>query len=620
MTAAALAAITVTSTFLLVYGLNLLYLSVRAARLRPAAESHTLPDPLPAVLVQLPIYDERHVAARVIEAAGALDWPRARLSIQVLDDSDDDTTELAGAAVAGLRARGIDASHVRREARRGYKAGALADGLRRSHSELVAVFDADFVPPPDFLRRAVPSFADRRVGFVQARWGHLNETHSLFTRMQALVIDFHYLVEQVVRARLGYPTNFTGSAGLWRRAAIDDAGGWRADTLTEDLDLSYRAQVRGWTAVFLEDLVVPQELPVSVNAYRAQQTRWATGSFQCARRLLRPLLESPLPRFAKFQGTMHLLGYAAPLAMLTQLVAYAALLASDLHPAPALTWWLAASLLSLAPTVGISVAQARRGRRWWAQLPAGLGWTLIGLGTSLTVATAVWRAARGGGEFRRTPKFAIRTGGRERHAWRASSYFLPQDAFAWVELAAGLTTVAVLLAALSAQRWVMAAYALLFAAGFLTMGLGSFAQAVIVIRSFALTAAVFAACGAVLFVFAGQPDPFEDSYQHWLIAANLATSGHLNDPLFQMQDTWLPAYEVLAAGVLKVAGTWQLGALKLLSAALGLLTLGLTYALAGSRRRGLLAVLLLGLNPAFVLTSTTAVSEPLLVTALLGSV
>jgi hypothetical protein len=615
MAAVVLGLLGLTSAFLFAYGANVLYLSLRAARATPPPTHPPISDPPPHVLVQLPVYNERYVATRVLDAACSLDWPRRRLTVQVLDDSDDETTELIATAAARWRARGIDVRHVRRHGREGYKAGALAHGLTLSRAPFVAVFDADFVPPRDFLRRALPAFSAPRVGFVQARWGHLNRTHSLFTRLQALMTDFHFLVEQAMRPRLGFPTNFTGSAGVWRRAAIEDAGGWSAATLTEDLDLSYRAQLRGWRGEYLEDLVVPQELCVAVNAYRAQQSRWATGSFQCVRRLLWPLLCSPLPRAARFQGAMHLLGYGAPLAMLAQVACYPVLVAGDLGR-ETFPWWMAASLISLAPAVGMSIAQARAGRSWLRSLPLCLAWSVLGAGTALTVAVALGRALRGGGGFERTPKFAIDERGED---WRSKRYVRRRDRLAPAELAAAAVALGLALAAVSSHRWVMAGYALLFALGFLAMGLGGLLQALPDRRRPAQAALALGSCGLVLLAFTRLPEPFEDGYQHWLIAANLATTGRLADPLFQMQDTWLPAYQVLAALVLKLVGIWRLDALELMSAALGVVTLLFTYRLAGGHRPGVIAVLLLTLNPAFLLTSTSAVAEPLLVAALTGA-
>jgi cellulose synthase/poly-beta-1,6-N-acetylglucosamine synthase-like glycosyltransferase len=632
--AAALAVIAASSVFLLVYGLNLLYLSWRALGLPPVRRLPVLGEaPDGTVLVQLPIYNERYVAERVIDAVANLDWPRERLEIQVLDDSDDDTPEIVAPVVDRWRRAGIAISHVRRNSRSGYKAGALAHGLTLSEAPYVAIFDADFVPARDFLRRMLPSLGGSWVGFVQARWGHLNEDFSLFTYLQSLMTDFHFLVEQAVRSRAGYPMNFTGSAGIWRREAIDDAGGWSGTTLTEDLDLSYRAQLRGWKPVYLEDVVVPQELPVSANAYRSQQRRWATGSFQCAAMLMRPLLRSRRLRAAhKFQAAMHLLGYVAPIAMLAQIACYPVLLwgLASGQRVPGLALPAVASALSLAPAAGMAVAQWRRGREWWLHWYGLLGWSVLGAGTSLTVLASTWGAVRGGGEFERTPKYRIEHMGED---WRSKAYFKASDLRSAFELAAGLAAGALAIAAISYGQGLLALYSGLFSAGFLYLSLTSTVQSLRQVPYEVLQPAIrsllprlqapalLILCGLVLLGVAQVlPDPFEDSYQHWLIAANLATTGRLQDPLFQMQDTWLPAYHVLGAAVLRVAGIWQLGALKAVNVGLGVATLGLVYRLAGARGRGLIAVALLALNPIFVLTTTQAVAEPLLVLFLVAAV
>src|SRR5580704_2504581 len=324
--ATTLSLIGITSVLLFAFGLNLLYLTWRATRLRPRPERTIARGDEPLVCVQVPVYNERYVAERVIDAVCEIEWPPERLEVQVLDDSDDETTSIVARRVAMWQLQGIHIMHVRRGTRVGYKAGALAYGLTLTQAPLVAIFDADFVPPRDFLRRAVGAFDDPKVGFAQARWGHLDEGYSWFTRLQALAIDFHFLVEQAVRSADGYFTNFTGTAGIWRRKAIEDSGGWSADTLTEDLDLSYRAQLRGWRAVYLENLVVPEELPVSIDAYRRQQSRWATGSFQSAFKLLIPVLRSRNRAAVKLQATVHLLAYGIGPLMLLQLVCYPVLL------------------------------------------------------------------------------------------------------------------------------------------------------------------------------------------------------------------------------------------------------------------------------------------------------
>jgi cellulose synthase/poly-beta-1,6-N-acetylglucosamine synthase-like glycosyltransferase len=250
----------------------------------------------PVVTVQLPVYNEMYVVDRLIAAVCDLDYPLDRLQIQVLDDSTDETRDIVALAVRRYAARGFDISQVHRQDRTGYKAGALEAGLRTARGEFVAVFDADFVPQADFLRKTIPYFVDSQVGVVQARWGHLNQSYSLLTRVQAVMLDGHFVLEHGGRNRSGCFFNFNGTAGVWRRAAIADAGGWQHDTLTEDLDLSYRAQLRGWRFLFLPDLVTPAEVPVEMNAFKSQQHRWAKGSIQTCRCRSKPRRSSTSPR------------------------------------------------------------------------------------------------------------------------------------------------------------------------------------------------------------------------------------------------------------------------------------------------------------------------------------
>jgi len=470
----ALAVVAVTSVILFIYGLNLLYLSWLSLRLPYRAPRRVAIGEEPEVTVQLPVYNERYVAERVIDAAARIEWPASKLLIQVLDDSDDDTVGIVAARVAWWSLRGVRMVHVRRPVRTGYKAGALAHGTGLTTAPFLAVFDSDFVPPADFLRRTVGAFADARVGFVQARWGHLNERYSWLTRLQALSIDFHFLVEQAVRSRGGYFTNFTGTAGVWRREAITAAGGWSAATLTEDLDLSYRAQLAGWSSFYVEDLVVPQELPVAANAYRAQQSRWATGSFQCAWRLLGPVVKTaPRP----WQAVVHLLSYGVPVLMLAQLACYPILLAARVNHDGLVDFVrlpLAINLISLAPSVAFTVAQVRLGRRWWHGAPSLLC-QVIGAGLSLTIWRALLRSTRAGGEFKRTPKYRIESPGQD---WLEATYRTPLDRIWLLEFAFGLAGLAVGVEAVALGEYLMAAYATLIAGGFLYVAGASFVQAV----------------------------------------------------------------------------------------------------------------------------------------------
>src|SRR5438046_7250468 len=532
--------------------MNLLYLTWRATRLRPARPDPAPQGTEPLVCVQIPIYNERYVAERVIDAVCAIEWPANRLEVQVLDDSDDETAPIVDARVARWRRRGLEGTQVRRQKRTGFKAGALAHGMTLTQAPFIAIFDADFVPPADFLRRTMGVFADESVGFVQARWGHLDEGYSWFTRLQALAIDFHFLVEQAARSAQGYFTNFTGTAGVWRRAAIDDSGGWSSATLTEDLDLSYRAQLRGWRAAYLEDLVVPEELPVSIDAYRSQQSRWATGSFQCAFRLLGPVWRSRNRLATKIQATIHLLAYGVGPLMLVQLVCYPTLLLTvGRHNIP---WQLGDALLlglgvAISPCLGFIVAQTRRGRPWWTGVPS-LFCQVIGAGMSLNVIVALLAAFRTGGTFVRTPKHHIVQRGQE---WRDQAYVRVGDPRALLEAALGLGALSILPVAIAMDQTLLAIYSGLFALGFLlvaSLSLVDFMEvlalrrlgrrALTLMRAIAPARTLMAIAAALLLVAAQMPEPFEDGYSHWLIAANLAATGTPHDPLFGMEDTWLP--------------------------------------------------------------------------------
>ena len=262
--------------------------------------------PEPIVTIQLPLYNELYVINRLIDAVCALDYPRERLEVQVLDDSTDETVEAVAQTVAAYRARGYDIHHIRRGGRQGFKAGALQHGLALARGDYVAIFDADFVPQPSFLRETLPFFEDSNIGLVQTRWEHLNGEYSLLTRAQAIALDGHFVIEQEVRNKAGYFINFNGTGGIWRKSAIEDAGGWNSDTLTEDLDLSYRAQLKGWKFKYLVDFTSPAELPAEVTALKSQQFRWTKGAIETARKILPQLWRSDFPLRVKIHSTFHL--------------------------------------------------------------------------------------------------------------------------------------------------------------------------------------------------------------------------------------------------------------------------------------------------------------------------
>jgi cellulose synthase/poly-beta-1,6-N-acetylglucosamine synthase-like glycosyltransferase len=285
--------------------------AVRAARVPVAAGGVALAPPeeeeWPFVTIQLPIYNELYVIERLMEAVADFDYPTDRFEIHVLDDSTDETVDVVAAKVAELRARGIDVRQIRREKRQGFKAGALRDGMEFARGEFIAIFDADFLPRPDFLRKTIPYFENEDVGVVQTRWEHINEDYSLITRLQALQLNVHFTVEQAGRMRGDYLLQFNGTAGVWRRETIDSAGGWEADTLTEDLDLSIRAQLKGWRIVFLEGIGSPAELPAEMNSFKSQQHRWMKGGAETAKKMLPTVWSSPLSLRQKLQATSHLL-------------------------------------------------------------------------------------------------------------------------------------------------------------------------------------------------------------------------------------------------------------------------------------------------------------------------
>lgn len=288
-----------------IYGVHRLWLVFlyRQSRQRPTPDRF---DQLPTVTIQLPMFNESRVAQRIIDAVCHLDYPRDRIQVQVLDDSTDETQQIARARVDHWRQLGTDIEYIHRTNRDGYKAGALANGMRTATGEFILIFDADFIPPPDFIHNIIHHFTDESVGMVQARWEHINRNDSLFTRSQAVFLDGHFIIEHTARNRRGRWINFNGTAGAWRRSAIDDAGGWQGDTLTEDVDLSYRAQLAGWQFVYLPNVTCPAELPQRLNAFKSQQHRWVKGTIQCAHKLLPSILRTTSSTGAKIEAFIHL--------------------------------------------------------------------------------------------------------------------------------------------------------------------------------------------------------------------------------------------------------------------------------------------------------------------------
>jgi len=430
----------------------------------------------PVVTTQLPIFNERNVIERLLRAVCAFDYPQGRHEIQVLDDSTDDTSELVGRLVAQMREAGHDVHHIQRTHRTGYKAGALAEGLKVARGELVAVFDADFVPQASFLRQTVPFLVmEPRCGFVQTRWGHRNRSFSFLTMAQSIGIDGHFVVEQSARAWNRLFLNFNGTAGIWRKAAIADAGGWSADTLTEDLDLSYRTQLAGWTARFLFGVVTPAEIPTDINAFKAQQRRWAKGSIQTALKLLPTVLRrADQPLFKRLQAVLHLTHYLVHPLILTM----------TLLVLPLLLWargelfggWIMVPLAGLltaalfAPSSLYLFSQRMAGRSVLKTIPYLPGLMALGVGLAVNNTRAVLEALTGHKSgFVRTPKLG--SGAEAEAPASVRRYRLPLSGLFWIELFMGAWGLAGFAAYLRLTRFVVGPVILIHALGFTYVGL-----------------------------------------------------------------------------------------------------------------------------------------------------
>jgi cellulose synthase/poly-beta-1,6-N-acetylglucosamine synthase-like glycosyltransferase len=461
----------VTLAVLSVYGLHrhvILYLYHRHRGRRPRPTPPPLtPDACPSVTIQLPLYNELYVAQRVVEAAGRIRYPRHLLRIQVLDDSTDETRHIAEAAVDALRTRGIRAEYRHRVERDGFKAGALKAGLDSIDDDVVAIFDADFIPPADFLEKTVPHFRDPRVGMVQTRWGYLNRDYSLLTRVQALLLDGHFVLEHGARSRSGRYFNFNGTGGVFRRAAILEAGGWEGDTLTEDLDLSYRTQLCGWTFVFLPDVECPSELPVDIFGLKNQQHRWTNGSIQVLRKLLPRIWRSRVPLKVKLEATFHLSANLSYLLLVLLSVLMPFSVVARAHQLAGGSFVLEAAVFGMT-TVSILlfyVVALRELHPDWRVRARDIPFILaIGVGLCVNNAWAVTEALVGyRSPFVRTAKYRIES---FRDRWKGKLYRSARKPSFYVELALTLYLVAGFAAIAGLQQWAALPYVGLFVVGY----------------------------------------------------------------------------------------------------------------------------------------------------------
>ncbi len=392
------------------------------------------PDRWPRVTIQLPIFNERYTIERLIHTITRFDYPRDLLQIQVLDDSTDETTAMIRRLVNKYSCKGMDIQLIHRTKRTGYKAGALAEGLNHATGELVAIFDADFVPPVDWLKRTVPEFVNPRLGCLQTRWGHLNDKYNSLTMAQSLGIDGHFVIEQSARSSNHLFMNFNGTAGLWRKSCIEDAGGWQSDTLTEDLDLSYRAQLRGWQIDYLPGVVVPAELPAQIEAFKKQQFRWAKGNFQTLKKITPSLLNSEAPWYKKILGLVHLTGYMVHPLMLGTLLL---MLPVGLFSPQVFGWMPLMMIAAFAPPLMYLLSETEHLPRLTDRLRLIPTLTLLGFGLSLnnTFATVEGLFGKSRGKFQRTPKFNLRNG---TGSWVNQGYSIPISPMIWGEIGLGL--------------------------------------------------------------------------------------------------------------------------------------------------------------------------------------
>lgn len=435
--------------------------------------------PFPAVTVQLPIYNEMYVVERLIDSVCNINYPKDLLEVQVLDDSTDDTCKIANEKVKEWKNKGFNINYIHRDTREGFKAGALANGLKYCNGEYILIFDADFISPSDILFSMLPYFLDEKVGMVQTRWGHINSNYSLLTKLQAMFLDAHFMIEHTARNYSGKFFNFNGTAGIWRKETIINAGGWHYDTLTEDLDLSYRAQLKGWEFIFLPNLVCPAELPVEINSFKAQQRRWAKGSIQTGKKILPEIWRSKKLSFlVKFEATIHLfanfgyvfttlLAFLFPLSLFARNhlnlrnFLYGEIIVFLLATVPILTYFAYAQKEIYGPN-----------KMKLAYLPSLVA---VGIGISLNNAIAVFEAfVNKKSSFNRTAKFMIEKKGDN---WNNKVYKTPVDILPLIEIFGVVYLYITLLYALKINMWGSVPFVFLFLYGYSYVGIFSVLQA-----------------------------------------------------------------------------------------------------------------------------------------------
>jgi len=410
----------------------------RFTKYKPSTRERILSDiECPSVTIQLPLYNERYVAERLIKCIVNLDYPKDKLEIQILDDSTDDTKDIVKKIIVQYQEKGLDIKQICRSERLGYKAGALKYGLVRAKGDFISIFDADFMPSPDFLKKTLAYFkGDQNIGCVQTRWGHLNRESSWLTRAQASGVDGHFIIEQEIRSKTSLFLNFNGTAGIWRRECIIDAGGWHDDTLTEDLDLSFRAQLKGWQICYTPYVITPAELPVHISALKQQQFRWAKGSIQTSRKLLKDFWKSSQPLLVKLSGTLHLTNYLVhPLMLLNLVMSFLILIVGNQH----FLWLPMFTFAAIGPSLMYWMALREEGKTIRESIFNLFMLLILGIGMSYNNTRAVTEALFSiESPFKRTPKFNLRY---NEQFNEASDYLISTDVNFWVELCLGIISI-----------------------------------------------------------------------------------------------------------------------------------------------------------------------------------
>ena len=466
----------IAAVLITMYTCNFYYLTFLASKNKRALGTTDLNEP--SITIQLPIYNEKYVATRLVDSVCGMDYPKEKMRIMVLDDSDDETTDRISKTVSKYQNQGFVIEHIRRGTRTGYKAGALKHAMKSTKTDFVAIFDADFIPPKWFLQKAIPHFVKSKIGLIQCRWGHVNENYSAITKAQALSLDFHFLIEQKAKSNSHLFMNFNGTAGIWRRECIEDAGGWHTTTLVEDLDLSYRAQMRGWKCLFLPDIIVDAELPVQMNAAKRQQFRWAKGSIQCALKLLSTIItKRKVAIEAKFQAFIQLTRHIVYPLMLVQFLALPILLAStvNLYIINVLPASTIAAYLAMGPLAYLLIIQKMYSTTTWKSKAKILPSLLVySAGMSVNNSVAVFDAVFGKkNEFLRTPKYGIIKSDDD---WKDKAYNLPFTKTTLLEIFFGIYGILGIMIAIFSNKPIFAPIIGIQTVGFLYIAYLSFAH------------------------------------------------------------------------------------------------------------------------------------------------